>query len=155
MKFFNKMKFKAILAFRILITNIMILVILGCSTSRQLSIHISGDEKLNGGGYAVEVCIFQLKSDTNFLLSTVESFWRDYKDYASDLVELPIKIMLKPQERKLYKFSISNETKFIGAAANFYSPDKKGWRQAYPISSKHRGEILVLVGYDNIVIRKR
>jgi len=133
----------------------MILIILGCSISRQLNIKISGDENLNGGGYAVEVCIFQLKNDTNFLLATIESFWQDYKDFASDLVEPPIKIMLKPEEKKPLKFSISNETKFIGAAANFYSPDKKGWRQVYPISSKHREEILVFVGYSDLIIRKR
>jgi type VI secretion system VasD/TssJ family lipoprotein len=155
MENFRLMKAKKFSCIWILIIVISTLWMIECSSSAQLvGIGLYGDKNLNGGGYAVEVYICQLKNETNFVLADTESFWQEgIQDLAADLVGTPIKTMLKPDEVKSFQMEISKEAKYIGAAANFYSPDKNRWRQVFNTSELPK-DIWIVVGYNNIEIKE-
>ncbi|MFC1853446.1 type VI secretion system lipoprotein TssJ [candidate division CSSED10-310 bacterium] len=115
--------------------------VFGCSKN-YVQLTMFGKANQNAGGNAVVVRIYQLQNDANFQRATLQSFWQeeraDEQVLGGELVK-KLEILLHPEESRQQKIEISDETLFIGAAANFFSPDKDGWRQIIPVE-KYRGK---------------
>ena len=108
-----------------------------CSTPPQIDFYVTGERYMNGGGYAALVCIYQLRSDTNFLRIQRELFWREgQKTLQSDIVGTRKEVMLAPNEIQVLTIELANETNFIGAAADLRKPEGDTWRQLYPLGPK-------------------
>lgn len=131
---------------------ISILVFLSCS--HHMSVTVKSGEELNNGGNPVVVRLYLLKTDVNFQKSTLEAFWKNDKEaLGSDLIGEPIEIMLHPSEtRKLKKVKLTKETVFIGAAADFYQPDKNQWKYLYDVSKNKGDQVILAVGRDKLII---
>jgi type VI secretion system protein VasD len=132
----------------------MFAILSSCASPRPVQVSVLGNESMNSG-YPVLVCLYQLKSDTNFMRIPLESFWADReKEFAADLVEPGTEIMLAPGETKWVPLQASKETNYIGAAADFRRPDNKGWRLVYDLAVKRPKEIWLTVTANRIEIEK-
>lgn len=118
---------------------IMVLSVAACSKSPQIRFSVTGQKYMNGGGYAALICIYQLKSDANFARVPLESFWREGQNaFQSDMVGSRTEVMLAPGETKEVTVILSEETRFIGAAADFRKPEGDMWRQIYEVNPKKK-----------------
>lgn len=118
-----------------------------------LQLGLRGTPDQNNGGYAVQVYVYQLNKDTNFVREPLESFWRDKgKAFESDLVVPPVDIILAPNDAKTLPIPIYAETVFIGIAADFRRPDLQGWRHIFPVPARGLRELVILVGRNGLRI---
>lgn len=118
---------------------LMIATAAACSKTPQIQFSVSGQKYMNSGGYAALVCIYQLRSDTNFLRIQRDQFWREGQTaLQSDMVGARTEIMLSPGETRTVTLELSKETKFIGAAADFRKPEGDAWRQLLPLDQKKK-----------------
>jgi len=131
-----------------------LLVIVSCS--HYLNVTAKSNEELNNGGNPVVVRIYLLKTDVNFQRATLEAFWRnDRETLGADIIGEPIEIMLHPSEtRKLKKLKINKEVFYLGAAADFYQPDKNQWKYLYNLGQYKGDDLILAVGKDKLVIVK-
>lgn len=130
------------------------LMVSGCS--HNLNVTVKSNEELNNGGNPVVVRIYLLKTDVNFQRSTLEAFWKnDRETLGGDIIGEPVEIMLHPSEtRKLKKIKLDKEVIFIGAAADFYQPDKNQWKYLYNLSQHKGDDVTLAVGKDKLIIVK-
>jgi type VI secretion system VasD/TssJ family lipoprotein len=127
----------------------------GCTS--HLLMTVKGSTNLNNGGNTVVVRIYQLRSDANFIQARIESFWEDEGDtkiLRDDIVGTPIKIVLSPGEIRKFKIEFSEETKYIGATANFFDPDRDGWHRSYSLASNKSRSVWISVGKDAVFIEE-
>jgi type VI secretion system VasD/TssJ family lipoprotein len=126
----------------------------GCS--HNLNVTVKSNEELNNGGNPVVVRIYLLKTDVNFQRSTLEAFWKnDRETLGGDIIGEPVEIMLHPSEtRKLKKIKLNKEAIFIGAAADFYQPDKNQWKYLYNLAQHKGDDVTLAVGKDKLIIVK-
>ncbi|RQW07075.1 MAG: type VI secretion system lipoprotein TssJ, partial [Calditrichaeota bacterium] len=112
------------------------------------------NEELNNGGNPVVVRIYLLKTDVNFQRSTLEAFWKnDRETLGSDLIGEPIEIMLHPDEvKQLKKIKLTKEINYVGAAADFYQPDKNQWKYLYNLTQSKADELILAIGRDKLLI---
>ena len=131
-----------------------LLLVSGCS--HNLHVTVKSNEELNNGGNPVVVRIYLLKTDVNFQRSTLEAFWKnDRETLGGDIIGEPVEIMLHPSEtRKLKKIKLDKEAIFIGAAADFYQPDKNQWKYLYNLSQHKGDDVTLAVGKDKLIIVK-
>ncbi len=136
----------------VLVSFIGMLLLSACS--HHMNVTVKSGEELNNGGNPVVVRLYLLKTDVNFQKTTLEAFWKNDKEaLGSDLIGEPIELMLHPNEsRKLKKIKITKETVFIGAAADFYQPDKNQWKYLYDISKNKGDRVILAVGRDKLII---
>jgi type VI secretion system VasD/TssJ family lipoprotein len=114
---------------------------------------LRGTPDQNNGGYAVQISVYQLKKDTNFIREPLESFWQEKgKGFESDLVAPPVDIILAPNDAKTILIPIFAETEFIGIAADFRKPDLQGWRHILPLPARGLRELLIQVGKNGLRI---
>ena len=125
---------------------------LGCAMP-PVQLGLRGTADQNNGGYAVQVFVYQLKKDTNFVREPLESFWREKgKAFESDLVAPPIDVILAPGEPKVVPVPLYAETVFIGVAADFRKPNLQDWRQIISVPGRGIRELAILVGRDGLKI---
>ncbi|UCF63196.1 MAG: type VI secretion system lipoprotein TssJ [bacterium] len=134
----------------------LILFLVLSSCSHYLNVTAKSNEELNNGGNPVVVRIYLLKTDVNFQRATLEAFWRnDRESLGADIVGEPIEIMLHPSEtRKLKKLKLNKEVFYIGAAADFYQPDKNQWKYLYNLAQLKGDDLVLAVGKDKLIILK-
>jgi type VI secretion system VasD/TssJ family lipoprotein len=124
----------------------------GCS-SKIKYISLEATQDLNKGGNACYVCIYQLRNDMDFKRTPVESFWIEgEKPFEADIVEKPVCETLIPGDEAYVDITVSDETNFIGVAADFREPDPERWRQVYAIPSKKPKEVRIIVGSNTVRI---
>jgi len=133
---------------------IMFSTVSSCTSSGPVHVSVLGSENMNSG-YPINVFLYKLKNDTNFMRAPLKSFWEDgQKEFAADLVEPGIEIMLAPGETEWKTLQVSKETNYIGAAADFRRPDNKGWRLVYDLTVKRPKEIWLTVTANGIEIER-
>lgn len=129
-------------------------VVSSCTSSGPVHVSVLGNENMNSG-YPIRVFLYKLKNDTNFMRVSPESFWGEgEKEFAGDLVEPGIEIMLAPGDTVWKTLQVSKDTNYIGAAADFRKPDNKGWRLVCDLTVKRPKEILLTVSSNRIEIEK-
>lgn len=130
----------------------LFLSLFSCSSKIKF-ITLEATQDLNKGGNACYVCIYQLRNDMDFKRTPVESFWNQgEKAFEADIVDKPVCETLIPGDEAYIDITISDETNFIGVAADFRDPDKERWRQVYEIPSKKPTEIRIIVGSNTVTI---
>jgi len=131
----------------------LIFLFFSCA-AKEINTTVHADYDANRG-HAVAVQIYQLKSDSAFRLLPVEAFFQgEDKRLQADTVEkIPFTII--PGETKPILIKISEETRYIGAAANFNKPNKEGWREVISLDSKRPKEIWVVIQANRIMMNKK
>jgi len=105
----------------------------GCKGAMELAFSFTPNTDMNGGN-ALQVVLFQLKSDAIFENTPVDSFWEnDNAVLTDDLVIPKQKITLFPGNSQSLVIKPEKDTAFVGIAANYRSPDAQGWRVIYSI----------------------
>jgi type VI secretion system VasD/TssJ family lipoprotein len=140
---------------------ILAFLLTSCSSSGPIYVSLYGNEKMNvenektNESHAVLVCLYMLRSETNFMRVPLETFWQEgEKAFASDLVGIREEKILIPNDTQWVPLHLTKEVNFIGAAADFRRPDKKGWRLVYSLADKKPKEIWLTVGKDKIEIER-
>ena len=152
MRTFTYMSYKSHFIFGLLLACVLLFSFSACSGPKTVKVSVQGAVEMNQKQVCV-IYIYQLSNDTNFMQATPESFWIEgTKDFVKDLVEDEIKIKLFPGETKDIELNISEKTKYIGAAADFYRPKKEGWRKVFDLTSKVPKVITVFIKHDSIEI---
>lgn len=106
---------------------------------------------MNGGGNAANVGVYELTGQGNFLDASPQAFWGEEGTHSSYLVRPPRVEKTYPGERQAFELEVSDETKFIGVAANLRNPEKEEWRALYPVDEV--GDWLsVTVSSDRILV---
>ena len=133
---------------------VLLATAVACSKPPQIDFYVTGQKYMNGGGYAALVCIYQLRSDTNFRGLQRELFWREgQKTLQSDIVGTRTDVMLAPNEIRVLTIVLSEETNFIGAAADLRKPEGDLWRQVYPLGPRIESTIEIVVGMGGIELK--
>jgi len=133
---------------------IMLSLMTSCMPPGPVYVSLLGTEKMNDGRPAL-VCLYQLKSATNFERVPLELFWKNgEKDFTSDLVE-KTEIMLSPGATEHKWVQAGKETNYIGVAVDFRRADTQGWRLVCPLVVKRPKEILLIVVGNRIEIDKK
>jgi type VI secretion system VasD/TssJ family lipoprotein len=134
------------------VLSLLFLFLFSCSSKIKF-ITLEATKDLNKGGNACYVCIYQLRNDMDFKRTPVESFWSEgEKAFEADIVDKPVCETLIPGDEAYIDITISDETNFIGVAADFREPDQERWRQVYEIPSKKPTEIRIIVGSNTVRI---
>ena len=137
----------------LLLCLVYLFITLSSCSSKIKFITLEATQDLNKGGNACYVCIYQLRNDMDFKRTPVESFWNEgEKPFAADIVDKPVCETLIPGDEAYIDITISDETNFIGVAADFREPDQERWRQVYAIPSKKPTEVRIIVGSNTVRI---
>ena len=124
------------------------------SCSKRMEIRVKAHENLNQG-YPVVLRVYQLKNDTNFQHATIQSFWlNDRQVLGEELVDKK-EYSLQPGQVIKLKVNIEDETKFIGACADFNQPDMDGWRGIRSLASLKGKEVWIVCGENKLQIVER
>ena len=109
---------------------------------------------MNNGGHFAIVRIYQLGNDTKFLNAEFEPFWQDDEGILSGEIISGTKqqISLYPEEPVRHDLEIGKETRYIGFAANLYSPDGDRWRQLLPIEQLKKNEVRIWIRENQLVV---
>jgi type VI secretion system VasD/TssJ family lipoprotein len=134
---------------------IMLSLMSGCLASGPVWVSLLGTEKMNDGRPAL-VCLYELKSSTNFMGVPLASFWKEgEKAFGSDLVKGKTEIMLSPLKTEWFPLQVSKETNYIGVAVDFRRADAQGWRLVYSLIEKKPKEIYLRVVGNRVEIDKK
>ncbi len=137
---------------RVFLSIFCLLFITGCS--KPMEIRVKAHENLNQG-YPVVLRIYQLKNDTNFQHGTIQSFWlNDQQLLGEELVD-KIEYSLQPGQLVKFKVNLEDETKFVGACADFNQPDMDGWRGIQSLASLKGKEVWIVCGENKLQIVER
>jgi type VI secretion system VasD/TssJ family lipoprotein len=131
----------------------MPLLMTGCA--RSLRVIVKGSTDLNNGGHAIVLRLYQLRNDANFLNATIESFWQDDAGVLGDDLVERMELTLHPGETVQVRIKRAKGARFIGAAADFYNPDRDRWRQAFPLPSGRGKDVWVTLGPYHLVVVER
>ncbi len=131
---------------------VLMLALAACGGPKQISLNLQGTQEMNKQQSCV-VYVFQLRSDTNFLNASLESFWEQgWESFAADIVE-ERKYQLVPGESRTDFLIRKEDTVVIGAVGDFNEPDKEGWRQVYVLGKKTPKQLYIVIGYNRLDIQ--
>lgn len=130
------------------------LTLIGCGGSMPLTeMTMQGGTDMNNGGNAAVVRVYQLTGDSNFMRSSLESFWRDDEQaLGSELVGAKQEILLYPQQERGVELTIGEGTRFVGIAADLREPDPVGWRHIFDAEELRGKEVNITVGSDRLSV---
>lgn len=122
----------------------------GCSSSLEVS--VLGEPKMNSGGNAAVVKVYQLTADGNFMSTPLSAFWRDDTGaLGNELVAPPRKLTVYPSASRSIEFKLAGNTKYIGIAANLRDPNREQWRSIHAL--KGMGDrVSVTVGTNKVAV---
>ncbi len=133
---------------------IMLSLMSSCLASGPVWVSLLGTEKMNDGRPAL-VCLYELKSSTNFERVPLESFWKEgERVFGSDLVK-KTEIMLSPLKTEWFPLQVTKDTNYIGVAVDFRRADAQGWRLVYSLIEKKPKEIYLRVVGNRIEIERK
>ncbi len=131
---------------------VLMLALAACGGPKQLSLNLQGTQEMNKQHSCV-IYVFQLRTDTNFLSASLESFWEQGREsFAADIVE-ERKYQLVPGETRTDLLSLKEDTVYLGAVGDFTEPDKEGWRQVYTFGKKAPKQLYIVIGYNRLDIQ--
>ncbi len=107
-----------------------VLLLVGCSTT--INVEILGQSNMNGGGNGAVVRIYQLSGEGSFTEASFRTFWQGDGTLEGILVRSREQTVY-PDETQQFELELSEETSFIGVAANFRNPQEGGWRALYSV----------------------
>lgn len=152
MKLLTRTLFRSHALFKLVLAGVLLWIFSACSGPKIVKVNVQGAPQMNHKQACV-IYIYQLSNATNFMETTTDTFWKERtKAFQMDLIGEEKKIKLYPGETRDLELNISDKTKFIGAAADFYEPNKEGWRKVYDLTSKVPKTLTVLIKYDSIEI---
>ena len=127
--------------------------LLGPPSSIRMDMLIRALPQLNEGnsrqGNPVVFCVYQLQSDVKFREATSENFWREgEKILEKDLLTAKVETTLYPDQTQVLNLKILPETKFLGFAANFHTPDAQRWRLILSVAAARNRNIIIEAGRD-------
>ncbi len=130
------------------------LALIGCKGSMQaMEMTVQGDSNMNNGGNAAVVRVYQLTGDSNFMRASLETFWRDDEQaLGSELVGPKQEILLYPEQEREMALDISEQTRFVGIAADLRAPDPVQWRHAFGAEELRGKKVTVTVGSDRLIV---
>jgi type VI secretion system VasD/TssJ family lipoprotein len=107
-------------------------------------------------GNPVVFCVYQLQNDVKFREATSENFWREgEKILEKDLLAPKFETTLYPNQTQVLNLKVVPETKFLGLAANFHTPDAQRWHLAVPLSTARNKNFIIEAGKDFLNITNR
>jgi type VI secretion system VasD/TssJ family lipoprotein len=131
---------------------VLLFVLAACGGPKQINLTLQGTQEMNKQQSCV-IYVFQLRSDTNFLNASLESFWEQGREsFAADIVE-ERKYQLVPGENRTDFLMLKEDTVVIGAVGDFNEPDKEGWRQVYTLGKKTPKQLYIVIGYNRLDIQ--
>lgn len=120
-----------------------------------LTVRLIGEEDMNGGN-AARVYVYELSGETNFRNTTLSTFWSSNEEALSnELIATPQQRLLYPNETQTLEFEVSEETRYIGIAADLRNPDREQWRSVHSVEEVEGEEIVVRVGVDRVQVDVR
>lgn len=112
---------------------------------------VRGEANMNNGGNAAVVRIYQLTGDSNFMRTSIESFWEnDEQALGDELIGPKEEILLYPNEERAIDLEIGEETRFVGIAADLRAPDPLQWRRVFNADELRGEQITVTVSEDRL-----
>lgn len=112
---------------------------------------VRGEANMNNGGNAAVVRIYQLTGDSNFMRTSIESFWEnDEQALGDELIGSKEEILLYPNEERAIDLEIGDETRFVGIAADLRAPDPLQWRHVFNADELRGEQITVTVSEDRL-----
>jgi len=119
------MKVKALL--------LLLSAILWAGCSSPIEVVLTGAANMNNGGYSTQVKIYELSGDSNFLNTPLSAFWpNDEEALGDEMVAPPQRRTLDPEDTVAIEFELTDETAFVGVAADLRNPVEGQWRQIFP-----------------------
>ncbi|MFA9453105.1 MAG: type VI secretion system lipoprotein TssJ [Candidatus Aminicenantaceae bacterium] len=131
---------------------VLVLLLVACGGSKQIDLNLQGTQEMNKQQSCV-IYVYQLRTDTNFMNASLESFWEQGREsFASDVVE-ERKYQLVPGETRTDLLTLKEDTVYLGAVGDFNDPDKEGWRQVYSLEKKIPKQLYIVIGYNRLDIQ--
>lgn len=122
----------------------------GCKGPLEMT--VAGEPELNGGGNAVIVRIYQLRSDTNFRGATVETFWQDdHAALGNEYVDHR-QMLLYPNQVETIPIELNKEARYVGIAADLREPDQDRWRDIFAVGELRGRDVSVSVGSNRLTV---
>ncbi len=136
------------------------ILLLGSPSPIRLDMLIRALPQLNEGnsrqGNPVIFCVYQLQNDVKFREATSENFWREgEKILEKDLLTAKVETTLYPDQTQVLNLKILPETKFLGFAANFHTPDAQRWRLILSVAAVRNRNIIIEAGKDFLNMTNR
>lgn len=130
------------------------LVLIGCKGSQQATeMSVIGESDMNNGGNAAVVRIYQLSGDSNFTRASLETFWRDDEQaLGTELIGAKQEILLYPEQERAIDLNLSDQTRYLGIAADLRAPDPVQWRQIFNAQELLGKQVNVRVGTDRLTV---
>jgi type VI secretion system VasD/TssJ family lipoprotein len=128
------------------------LTLSGCKGGmKAMEMTVRGATEMNNGGNAAVVRIYQLSGDSNFMRTTLESFWRnDEQALGAELIAPKQEILLYPDQERALDLNIGAETRYIGIAADLRAPDPTQWRKVFDAQELRGKKVVVTIGSDRL-----
>lgn len=129
-------------------------VLIGCKGSQPATeMTVFGDSDMNNGGNAAVVRIYQLAGDSNFTRASLETFWRDDElALGAELVGPKQEILLYPEQERAIDLDLSDQTRYVGIAADLRAPDPVQWRHIFDAQELQGKLVNVRVGTDRLTV---
>ena len=104
-------------------------------------------------GNAANVVFYQLTGTTNFQRAPIETFWRnDREALANELVGSGQQVFLYPGQQKQIALDLSEETRYLGVAANLRAPEPNRWRRALSLQQINGRRVAVQVSSNSLTV---
>lgn len=122
----------------------------GIACQPTVSVHVEGDEEMNGGK-AARIVIYQLADDAVFRAASVEEFWREEGAFGDVATARARGLVLYPLEIRLIDVDVEPSTNFIAVAANLRHPEPGAWRHVFPVEDVRGKTLSVRVARGDVV----
>ena len=131
---------------------VLVFLLVACGGSKQINLNLQGTQEMNKQQSCV-IYVYQLRTDTNFMNASLESFWEQGREsFSADIVE-ERKYQLVPGETRTDLLTLKEDTVYLGAVGDFNEPDKEGWRQVYSLEKKAPKQLYIVIGYNRLDIQ--
>lgn len=125
----------------------------GCKGGLELT--LAGGPDLNGGGNAAVVRVYQLRNDTNFRATPIESFWRDDQGVLGSEYIDHQQVLLYPEQQTTLPIDVDKQARYVGVAADLRQPNQDLWRDIYPVGELRGNQVMVMVGSNQLTVEVR
>jgi type VI secretion system VasD/TssJ family lipoprotein len=133
---------------------VVLTLLLATGCSGPMEMRVRGDDQMNGGGNPAVVRIYQLSGESSFTRATAADFWADDVAQISDeLIGRPQDLTIYPGEQRSLTLEPSDDTQFIGFAADLRNPNRNQWRSIHPVSRLKGKTVTLEVLTDRLNVR--
>lgn len=130
---------------------LLLIALVGCGGPLELT--VAGEPDLNSGGNAAVVRIYQLNSQASFMNTTLARFWQDDRAALGAQYVDHRQLLLYPGQSETIPIEVSDETLYIGIAADLREPDRDQWRQVFSVDELNGEDVTISVGAHALSVR--